>query len=86
MFSDMKISLIRKYIDSIWYTCYGTKKGSVERNFSEPIEPFIFERIRDDSIKKFEAYLVPSNSYFVFLSKSNLEGVYDTMQEHLVIT
>ena len=76
MFSDFKISLIRKYISSIWFSCFGKRNVVAEALFSEPIDPFIFERIRDDTIKQFEAYLIPSNDLFVFLNKANLEAMY----------
>ena len=72
MFSDMKISLIRKYINSIWYSCFGKKDAITQESFFEPIEPFVFEKIREDTIKDFEAHLVPSNELFIFLSKQNL--------------
>eukprot|EP00347_Sterkiella_histriomuscorum_P000291 403376447 len=81
MFSDMKVSLIRKYINSIWYSCFGKKDASFENEFNEPIEPFVFERIRDDTIKDFEAYLVPSNELFIFLSKQNLQEMYKLPEE-----
>ena len=45
----------------------------ITEGFNEPIEPFVFERLREDTIKQYEAYLVPSNELFVFLSKDNLE-------------
>lgn len=81
MFSDMKVSLIRKYINSIWHSCFGKKDASFEDEFNEPIEPFVFERIRDDTIKDFEAYLVPSNELFIFLSKQNLLEMYKLPEE-----
>lgn len=68
----MKVSLVRKYISAIWYSCFGKKDASYTENFSEPIDPFIFERIREDTISDFEAYLVPSNDLFVFLNKQRL--------------
>ena len=81
MFSDMKIAIIRKYINSIWFTCFGKRHASVSESFNEPIEPFVFERIREDSIKEYEAYLVPSNELFVFLSRQNLQAMYETLTD-----
>jgi len=81
MFSDMKVSLIRKYISSIWFSCFGKKNASYTENFSEPIEPFVFERIKEDTIKDFEAFLVPSNELFIFLSKQNLQAMYETLTD-----
>jgi hypothetical protein len=51
LYSDLKIGLIRKYINSIWFTCFGKKNATVNQEFNEPIEPFVFERLRDDTIK-----------------------------------
>ena len=76
MFSDLKIGLIRKYINSIWFSCFGKQNAVVTENFSEPIEPFVFERLRVDTIHTYEAYLVPSNELFVFLSNDNLHMWY----------
>lgn len=75
----MKVSLIRKYIDSIWFSCFNKRNASQTESFNEPIEPFVFERIREDTIRDFEAYLVPSNELFVFLSKQNLQAMYDSI-------
>lgn len=47
--------------------------------FSEPIEPAVFERLRDDTIKQYEAYLVPSNELFWFLSTERMEDPESTV-------
>lgn len=78
LFSDLKIGLIRKYINSIWNSCFGKKNAVVSESFNEPIEPFVFERIRDDTLLQYDSYLVPSNELFVFLSPLQLEEIYKT--------
>lgn len=75
LFSDMKISLVRKYLNAIWFSCFGKKDAT--KNFGEPVDPFVFERVREDQIADFEAYLVPSNDLFVFLNSQRLQGVYE---------
>lgn len=86
LYSDLKIGLIRKYINSIWFTCFGKKNATVTVGFNEPVEPFVFERIRDDTIKQYEAYLVPSNELFVFLADENLEKMYESVPDDVKTT
>lgn len=78
LFSDLKIGLIRKYINSIWFTCFGKKNAIITKGFHEPIEPFVFERIREDTIEQYKGFLVPSNELFVFLSEENLTALYQS--------
>jgi hypothetical protein len=75
LYSDLKIGLIRKYINSIWFGCFGKKDAIVTEWFNEPIEPFVFERLKEDTIEQYGSYLVPSNELFVFLAKNNLEAL-----------
>ena len=69
LYSDLKIGLIRKYINSIWFSCFGKKNAVVTEQFNEPLEPAVFERLKDDTIEEYGGYLVPSNELFVFLDK-----------------
>ena len=70
LYSDLKLALARKYIASIWFSCFGAKKAS--SLFQEPVEPLVFERVaEEDTIAQYQAYLVPSNELFVFLSLEN---------------
>ena len=68
MFSDMKVSVIRKYSNQIWFLCFGKRNAEVNEGFNEPIDPFVAERIKDDTIDKHRPYLIPSNEHFVFMS------------------
>ncbi len=77
----MKIGLIRKYINSIWFACFGKKNAVVSEKFNEPMEPFVFERLKEDTIEQYGSFLVPSNELFVFLSKGNLEALQETVQD-----
>lgn len=47
------------------------------------METVIFEHLREDTIKQFEAYLIPSNELFMFLSKQNLEHTYQGESDYL---
>ncbi len=53
LYSDLKIGLIRKYINSIWFACFGKKNAVVTAQFNEPVEPFVFERLKEDTIDAF---------------------------------
>lgn len=74
LFADQKIALIRKYINSIWFICFGKKNGVVTDEFNEPMDVNTFERIRRDTINEFQEYLIPSNELFTFLDKRTLEN------------
>jgi hypothetical protein len=50
----------------------------VTEKFHEPIEPLVFERLREDTIEKYNGFLVPSKELFVFLSHDNLEALYQS--------
>lgn len=81
LYSDFKIALIRKYIDSIWFSCYGVKDAAAKERFYEPTEPYILESLEEDTIKQNERNLVPSNELFFFLSPQNLQALYETMPD-----
>ena len=49
LYSDMKISLLRKFMPQIWLACFNSKQLTMY----EPIEKVIFERLRDDSISDY---------------------------------
>ena len=86
LFSDLKIGLIRKYINSIWFSCFGKRNATVSEGFNEPIEPLVFERLREDTIKQYERFLVPSNELFVFLTKDNLDTMYKALVDEVIPT
>jgi hypothetical protein len=52
LYSDLKISMLRKYMPSIWRTCFDStmKPAEVSRKFREPIERVIFEKLRKLSL------------------------------------
>jgi hypothetical protein len=81
LYSDFKIGLIRKYIDSIWFSCFGVKGASARERFYEPTEPYILESLEEDTIRQNERSLVPSNELFFFLSASNLQALCETMPD-----
>ncbi len=68
MFSDMKVGVIRKYINQIWFLCFGKRNAEIAEGFNEPIDPFVADRIKDDTIEKLRPSLVPSNEHFVFMT------------------
>lgn len=70
LYSDLKISMLRKYMPSIWRTCFDSKlkPQEVSRKFREPIERVIFEKLREDDIEHYNYVLIPSCSLFEFLS------------------
>lgn len=53
----------------------------VSERFNEPTEPFVFERLREDTIEQYEKTLVPSNELFVFLTQQNLEAMYESVPD-----
>ena len=71
----MKISLIRKFISSIWRTCIDSKAkpNEVSKMFKEPMERVIFDKLREDGIEAFKTKLVPGEPLYEFLSPSNKE-------------
>ena len=73
LFSDMKISLLRKYISSIWRTCFDSKLKPIEvsKMFKEPLERIIFDKLREDGIEAFNTKLIPGEPMFNFLSPSD---------------
>ena len=60
----MKISLIRKYFDTIWTSCFG-KDRPVPKMY-EPHERVIYNKIREDLINDHNQSLQPSCDLFVF--------------------
>ena len=65
--------------------CFGKRNAEVAEGFNEPIDPFVAERIRDDTIEKLRPSLVPSNEHFVFMSQANFEVYLKTVPlEHKV--
>ena len=52
LYSDLRISIIRKYMPSIMQTCFDSRLTveQVEALFFEPMERAIFEKIREDGI------------------------------------
>lgn len=82
LYSDLKISLLRKYMPSIWRTCFDSsiKPSKVSKMFHEPIERIIFEKLREDGMNEnneddIEAHhnrgLYPGKGMFDFLPLSN---------------
>lgn len=65
----MKISLLRKFIPSIWRGCFDSKLATLEiqKKFFEPIERIIFEKLREDNILEYNSVLIPSSSQFEFI-------------------
>ena len=57
----MKISLLRKFMPSIWRACFDSEKscGEVQKMFLEPIERTIFEKLREDNIAEHNEVLIP---------------------------
>ena len=62
----MKISLLRKYMPSIWRACFDSTKTrlQVQEMFLEPIEKTIFEKLREDNIAEHNEVLIPRSSDF----------------------
>ena len=81
LFSDLKIGLIRKYINQIWFFCFNKRNAELTEDFNEPMDPFIAERIKEDTIEKYRRYLVPSNEHFVFMSQGNYEAYISSLQD-----
>lgn len=73
LYSDMKISLLRKYIPSVWRCCLDSSMlpKDIHRKFREPIERLVFDKIRQDNMASLNEDLVPSNTLFEFLSFDN---------------
>ena len=61
LFSDLKVALIRKYMPSIWRTCFDSNLSPAQVNqmFYEPIERTIFEKIRDDFVVDHNDVIIP---------------------------
>ena len=61
LFSDMKISLLRKFMPSIWRACFDSKAKplEVQMMFLEPVEKTIFEKLREDNIEDHNEVLIP---------------------------
>ena len=57
----MKISLLRKFMPSIWRACFDSKATplDVQKMFLEPIEKTIFEKLREDNIEDHNDVLIP---------------------------
>lgn len=75
LYSDLKISMLRKYMPSIWRTCIDSKlkPSEVSRKFREPIERVIFEKLREDDILDYNDVLIPSGTLFDFLAPTSAE-------------
>lgn len=47
VYSDSKLSLLRRHFDQIWHLCFYDKEkvesGGITRHMKEPIEPVIFD-------------------------------------------
>jgi hypothetical protein len=58
----MKISLLRKFMPSIWKGCFDNKLENlqIQKMFFEPIERIIFEKLREDNIMEYNSVLIPS--------------------------
>jgi len=65
----MKISLLRKYMPSIWRTCFNKKMSneSVHAMFQEPMERSVFDKLTEDSIIEHNRVLIPTCHLFEFL-------------------
>lgn len=65
----MKISLLRKFMPSIWRGCFDSKLATldIQKKFFEPIERIIFEKLREDNILEYNSVLIPSSSQFEFI-------------------
>lgn len=65
----MKISLLRKYMPSIWRSCFDKKMDnkSVLAMFKEPIERSIFDKLTEDGIVEHNRVLIPTCNLFDFL-------------------
>jgi len=57
----MKISLLRKFMPSIWRACFDSKAKplEVQKMFLEPIERTIFEKLREDNIEDHNRVMIP---------------------------
>jgi serine/threonine protein kinase len=64
LYSDMKVSLIRKYFASIWRTCFGNRPVPV---LYEPVERILFESLRQDNIDLYSESMAPGNELFSFM-------------------
>jgi len=69
----MKVSLLRKFMPSIWRTCFNPSMSSKEvtRMFKEPIERTVFEKLREDNIVEYNDVLIPSCSQFELLAPNS---------------
>ena len=65
----MKIALLRKYMPSIWKSCFDNKLSTlqIQKKFFEPLERTIFDLIREDNIIDHNRVLIPSCSLFEFI-------------------
>lgn len=70
LYSDLKVSLIRKYMPSIWTACFGTQLPQLY----EPHERAIFERLREDDIIFHNENLKPTSDLFPFMELDKLDG------------
>ena len=57
LYSDERISLVRRNIDAVWYSCFG--KFLDDSLFIEPIHSSVFERLREDGLISVTEQLVP---------------------------
>lgn len=62
LYSDLKLSLLRKYMPSIWRACFNSELTPVQvsKMFREPIERVIFENLREDDILHYNSVLKPT--------------------------
>lgn len=70
LFSDMKISLLRKYMPSIWRSCFDRTMDnqSVQALFLEPMERSVFDKLTEDSVVEHNRVLIPTCNLFDFLA------------------
>jgi hypothetical protein len=76
LFSDMRISLLRKYMPSIWKSCFQNDISAqdVHSKFFEPLERTIFDKLREDDITLHNDLINPENAGFDFITPDdNLE-------------
>ena len=78
LFSDLKISLLRRFMPSIWRSCFDSKvvPRDVLKMFYEPIERQVFEKLRADDITSVNSALVPAcledlSEYFNFIDATD---------------
>ena len=73
LYSDLKVSLIRKYMPSIWRACFGNQVPLPE--LYEPHERAVFERLREDDILSHNSGLAPTSELFQFMALDKLDEV-----------